>query len=295
MKLLAVRETQEGCAAACGSNGGSLACIQTDADKAVADTVQMMASGGTPDMGAFVWTGEYQFPFESVLKPDSISCQTNPYGPPCLGNLFGIAYNGQTGWGKCSNGQLTNHTPMILAFSQPNNYNGAEDCMATTLAGPADAVCSARLPCLCEHGSATSAIYLSDHGPALTARALEATDLVYSNLWRTLIIAAILGSLPALFVVLIIEGYYVRWRQRVAPTTADEATLQATIRLALRRRMLQTGLSLWIGGVLFALAVPPRQMFADGAWPNDGIGDWPFGMPIYWDALREPVSRPLRA
>ena len=135
MKLLAVRETQEGCAAACGSNGGSLACIQTDADKAVADTVQMMASGGTPDMGAFVWTGEYQFPFESVLKPDSISCQTNPYGPPCLGNLFGIAYNGQTGWGKCSNGQLTNHTPMILAFSQPNNYNG---CLLYTSPSPRD-------------------------------------------------------------------------------------------------------------------------------------------------------------
>ena len=104
-----------------------------------------------------------------------------------------------------------------------------------------------------------------------------------------MILAIILGSLPALFVVLIIEGYYVRWRQRVAPSTPDEAKLQATIKLALRRRMLQTGLSLWLGGVLFAVSIPPRTMFADGSWPNDGVGWWPYGMPIFWDGLREPV------
>ena len=48
--------THEACATACGSDG-ALACIQSEADKAVADMVQLTAAGGTPDMGAFVWTG----------------------------------------------------------------------------------------------------------------------------------------------------------------------------------------------------------------------------------------------
>ena len=289
MKLTAPA-THEGCAAACGS-GHSLACITSAADKAVADMVQVVASGGVPDLSAFVWTGEYQYPFEPVLHSNSLDCPT-PYG--CYGNLFGLPYNLQQHWGRCSNGQsAASYTPTILGFSQPNNFNGAEDCMATTLAGPGDAVCSEPLPCLCEYGNTTTSLYLSLHGPALTQRATEATELVYSNLIRTLILAAILGSCPALLVVLVIEGYYVRWQQRVPPTTKGEASLQETVRLGLRRRMLQTGLSLWIGGVCFGLSIPPRQMFSDGSWPNDGVGKWPFGMPIFWDALREPVWRRL--
>ena len=116
---------------------------------------------------------------------------------------------------------------------------------------------------------------LDVHGPALKQKAIEATALVDSNLVRTLILSVILGSLPALFCVLIIEGFYVRWRQRMSPSTPDEAKLQETIKRGLRRRMLQTGLSLWLGGVLFALSVPPRSMFGDGSWPNDGVGYWP--------------------
>ena len=92
-------------------------------------------------------------------------------------------------------------------------------------AGTADAVCSTRLPCLCEHGSNTSSDYLTQHGPALTQRATDATRLVYSNLLRTLILAAVLGSLPALLVVVFIEGYYVRWRQRAHVHTRLAAPL----------------------------------------------------------------------
>ena len=285
MKLIAA-DTHHGCEASCGAMGGSLACLQNQNDVGVAQMVQVVASGGVPDLSAFVWTGEYQYPPEPYLRANSLSCMNQPMG--CNGNAMGFPYNNQAGWGKCSNGQLTTFSPSIMGFAQPNNYNGAEDCMATTLAGLADSPCSVKLPCLCEHGSSSSADYLNVHGPALKQKAIEATALVNSNLIRTLILAIIIGSIPALLCVLVIEGYYVRWQQRMAPTTADEAKLQSTIKKGLRRRMVQTGLSLWLGGVLFAFSIPPRTMFADGSWPNDGVGYWPYGMPIFWDGLREP-------
>ena len=272
MKLLPA-DTHEGCEAKCGAVGGSLACLQSSNDTGVAQMVQFVASGGVPDLAAFVWTGEYQYPPEPYLRANSLNCMAQPAG--CNGNMLGYPYNNQAGWGKCSNGQTTSFSPYILSFAQPNNYNGAEDCMATTLAGLADHVCSVQLPCLCEHGSSSSPAYVNVHGPALKQKAIEATALVDSNLVRTLILSVILGSLPALFCVLVIEGFYVRWRQRMSPSTPDEAKLQETIKRGLRRRMLQTGLSLWLGGVLFALSIPPRSMFGDGSWPNDGVGYWP--------------------
>ena len=146
------------------------------------------------------------------------------------------------------------------------------------------------LPCLCEFGGSTSSEYETVHGPALMQKATEATAVVNENMTGTFIRALICGSLPALFVVLFIEGFHVRWQQRVAPSTPNEAKLQATVMRGLRRRMAQIGVSLWIGGVLFALSVPARVMFGDGSWPNDGAGWWPYGMPIFWDMLREPVS-----
>lgn len=285
MKLLAP-DTHLGCEASCSAAGGSLACLLSQNDTDVAQMVQFTASGGVPDMSAFVWTGEYQYPPEPYLQANSLNCMAQPAG--CNGNIMGYPYNNQVGWGTCSNGQTTTFSPNIMGFAQPNNYNGAEDCMATTLAGLSDHICSVRLPCLCEHGSSSSPVYVNVHGPALKQKAIEATVLVDSNLVRTLILSVILGSVPALLCVLVVEGFFVRWRQRMIPSTPDEAKLQITIKRGLRRRMLQTGLSLWLGGVLFALSVPPRTMFADGSWPNDGVGWWPYGMPIFWDGLREP-------
>ena len=52
-----------------------------------------------------------------------------------------------------------------------NNFNFAEDCIGYTRAGYADNVCNELLPCLCEWPSQTSSEYLTERGPALTARA----------------------------------------------------------------------------------------------------------------------------
>ena len=92
---------------------------------------------------------------------------------------------GQPDWGTCSNGQTTTFTPNRLQFGQPNNHHAGEDCMARSLVGFSDDVCTRALPCLCEWGSATTAAYLSEHGPALTKRADEAATLLYGNWWRT--------------------------------------------------------------------------------------------------------------
>ena len=68
--------------------------------------------------------------------------------------------------------------------------------------------------------------------------------------------------------------------------TPTEKKLRDSIHLSLRRRMLQAGLSLWVGGVLVALSLPAQQMFANGAWPAFGCCDVPFGWPINWAMLR---------
>ena len=40
--------------------------------------------------------------------------------------------------------------------------------------------------------------------------------------------------LPALGFVLVVEGFFIRWRQRTAPATPEEAKLRNNQRLALR-------------------------------------------------------------
>ena len=86
MKLAGPATTHEGCAAACGANA-SLACIQSQEDQELARLVS------PSDITSFVWLGEYQYPFEPTIKPEL----STPY--------MGAPYNGQPGWGTCSNGQ----------------------------------------------------------------------------------------------------------------------------------------------------------------------------------------------
>ena len=271
-------ESHMGCAAACGKVGGALACIQSSLDDKLASMLE--PPGLAP---SYAWVGEYQWPIEPDLS-FTLQC-----APNCYANAFmGIPYNGQPSWGTCTNGQTTSFTPSRLEIGQPNNYHAGEDCMARSLVGYSDDVCTRKLPCLCELGGSTTAAYKTKHSPALTQRADEAAALLYGNWWRTMLLAGFVGSLPALSVVLYIEVYLVRWRQRTRPTSAAEASMQATVRLALRRRMLQAGTSLWVGGVLFALGTPSASMFANGQWPAFGCCDWPLGLPILWTMLRHP-------
>lgn len=276
------RNTHAGCATTCGSIGGSLACIQTAAEDDVLVSLIFGSSGGDMTYGA--WVGEFQSPFEPSVELGKLNC---PYGT-CHANMFGgVPYNGQTGWGTCSNGQTTNYSIRTLDFFQPNNFNGAEDCMGRYLSGLGDQVCNLELACACEHGAQTTADYLAVHGPALTQRSRAALDALWSNWQRIIGLAVLFGSLPALAVVLLIECYLVRWRQRMAPTTPSEASLQRSLKLAHRRRMLQTGLSLWSGGVLFAVSVPAHGMFEDGSWPCFGW-TFPTAAPIIWSMLQFP-------
>ena len=94
-----------------------------------------------------------------------------------------------------------------------------------------------------------------------------------------------LGLLPALVVVLYLELFLIRWWQRTKPTTRNEAHLQAITRLALRRRMLQSGLSLAIGGVLFGCSLPWLHTWPSGLWPMYGYGTSPLGSPFLWAVL----------
>ena len=227
----------------------------------------------------FVWTGEYQWPFEPELKIQ-LRGETGSGKP----------YNGQPGWGRCSNGQTTNLTWSMLAPLQPNNYNGAEDCMGRALLGYADNVCTESLPCLCEWqpdgSSRTTSAYKNIHGPALTKRAIEATELVYTTIVSSFVGWGLLGCLPALMLVVIIEGYFIRWRQRAVPATKEESILQATVRLALRRRMRQSGGLLLFGGLLFGLSIPILPLVSTGAWPSYGIATFPIGHPLFYNSLR---------
>ncbi len=274
MLLLSAPATHQNCALACASAGGSLACLQSQADDSLAGKLS------PTHVDDSVWVGEYQWPFEHELR----------FGLRCTaaGCNAGVPHNGQPGWGLCSNGQTTNYTsnPMVMGFSQPNNFNAGEDCMAKSPVGYFDSNCAERLPCLCEHGSQESPAFLLLHGPALMGRARAADSLLYDNVSQTMGLAALYGSIPAILLVLIIECYYIRWRQRAAATTKAEAALQASIRLALRRQMRQAGLSLWLGGVLFALSIPPTLMFKTGAWPSRGCCHFPAGMPIHWKMLQ---------
>ena len=269
MKLTAP-STHEGCTAACGPSA-SLACLQSAADNALADAVSFNRWGLEPH---YFWTGEYQYPFEPVIE---FRLRGQFFGP--------LPYGGQPNWGRCSNGQRTTYTQTKMGFFQPNNWNGAEDCMGR---GPLawgsffeDMVCWEEHACLCEwHGangiadstSVTTAEYINVHGPSLMQRAREATAIQYAILESTLLLWGFMGTLPALLFVLLIEGYYIRWRQRVEPSTPEESALKATVRVALRRRMLQAGTLLLVGGVCVGLSMPVIKLLETGTWPTYSMG-----------------------
>mgnify|MGYP004116446093 CR=1 FL=1 len=62
-----------------------------------------------------------------------------------------------------------------MMFTQPNNWNGGEDCLARTGAmGYLDNQCNEPYLCLCQWPGRTSDEFRLEHGPALTQRAEEA-------------------------------------------------------------------------------------------------------------------------
>ena len=265
--------THEGCAASCGA-GASLACIQNDVDDALAATVSAAGAGYTQ----FLWLGEFQWPLEQHLG-DYITSEG-------FAAVMTLPMHGQKGWGRCSNGQSTNYTPGKMGTFQPNNFNYAEDCIGYTRIGYADNVCNQVLPCLCEWPSQTSAEYVSEYGPALTARAEEAHAALIDTMLRSWTTCVLLCCVPALLLVLYMELFMVRWRQRTAAVTDAEAKLRDTNRLALRRRMLQAGLSLTLGGILIGLSIPPLGLAYQGKYPVYGFGTSPTGNATMWQSLR---------
>ena len=283
MRLLPDPETHAHCEHACAAHGGSLACIQTPAEDGLAATLTFTKFGS---MIQSVWTGEYQYPPEPSIR---FALETPNRS---------AAYTGQPHWGTCSNGQNTSFSGAAAGPLQFDNFNGAEDCMSRSMLGYYDESCATARPCLCEWGVATSPTYRDEVGPALASRAEDARESLFNTWWATHIVAAVLGSLPAVFTVLYIELCIVRagWLTscagpEVSPPqmlTPTEKKLRDSIHLSLRRRMLQAGLSLWVGGVLVALSLPAQQMFANGAWPAFGCCDVPFGWPINWAMLRYP-------
>ena len=203
MKLTGLT-THEGCAAECGPDA-SLACIQTAGDDELAASLLPM------NFKIFVWTGEYQWPMEPrvtlyISWPDV----TAPF-------------NGQQGWGKCTNGGTTDYSAGRMATLQPNNFNGAEDCIGRTVIGLADNVCHEVMPCLCEWPSQTEQEYVDVRGPALLARADEGYRLMIEAIVQSWVIAITLCCLPALVFVLFVELVLVRWRQRIRQGAAGAA------------------------------------------------------------------------
>lgn len=176
--------------------------------------------------------------------------------------------------------------------AQPNNFNGGEDCMVRTNFGYADNVCTEVHPCLCEWPSTTSAEYLHVHAPALIQRGDEAFELMKAKATLFFAVALVVASLPALCFALFVEVYFIRWKLRTAPSTPQEASLQASQRLALRRRILQSGLLLWLGCSLLALAYVPERLVNEASWPYYGFAirdqDAPWGKSPYWEALYMP-------
>ena len=274
MKLVGPATTHEGRAAACGANA-SLACIQSQEDQELARLV-------VPVRHHVLCVARRVNTRSSQRSKQS--CRRLTWGHRTMGSPWGHLLNGQrafyqaTFWGG------------YFGYPQLNNYNLGEDCMAWSTAGFADNVCTEHRQCLCEWPSQTSAVYVSTHGPALTQRAHDAFAAQSAEVWRYWGLGIAIGCLPALLLVLVIECYLVRWRQRTAPTTPAEASLKATQRLALRRRMLQGGLSLWVGRVLIGLCIPPAYLTKDGIWPNYGYATtYPYGSPVYWKFLRVPA------
>ncbi len=226
------------------------------------------------------------------------------------------AMGGQPGWGRCSNGEMSNVTVMAakIMFFQPNNWNGGEDCIARAggAAGYLDNQCNEPYKCLCQWPGATSNDFLDGHGPALDQRANHAFTEQSTQFYQGLGLSLGLGSLPALIYMLVVELWLVRHQQRTAASTPAEARLKIEQRRALRRRMVQSGLALWMGFLLIACSIFPtnlsnkvryapwaqsheallvvvtRPSLSQRIWPNYGFGTFPYGNPEYWKTLRLP-------
>ena len=87
---------------------------------------------------------------------------------------------------------------------------------------------------------------------------------------------------------LVVEVWLIRYRQRTVASTQAEARLKIEQRRALRRRMLQSGLSSWIGFLLIACSIFPTVLNQRLIWPMYGFGTCPFGAIDYWSVLRLP-------
>ena len=278
---LAGPASHQGCEAECSALDGSLACIQSQEDEDLATLI-------TPsDPLEMVWVGEYQWPIEPNIefRPLWFNQESINYSNP-----RDVAMGGQPGWGRCTNGETSNLTVIgsRTLFYQPNNWNGGEDCMARAAsAGYLDNQCVESYKCLCQWPGVTSDDFL-EHGPVLTQRAKDAfskqSDLVFLGITLSLV----LGSIPAMIYMLVVEVWLIRYRQRTAASTQAEARLKIEQRRALRRRMLQSGLSLWIGFLLIACSIFPTVLEARLIWPMYGFGTCPFGAIDYWSVLRLP-------
>ena len=278
---LAGPASHEGCEAECSALDGSLACIQSQEDEDLATLI-------TPsDPLEMVWVGEYQWPIEPNIefRPLWFTQESINFSNP-----RDVAMGGQPGWGRCTNGETSNLTVIgsRTVFFQPNNWNGGEDCMARAAsAGYLDNQCVEPYKCLCQWPGVTSDDFL-EHGPVLTQRAKDAfskqSDLVFLGITLSLV----LGSVPAMIYMLVVEVWLIRYRQRTEASTQAEARLKIEQRRALRRRMLQSGLSSWIGFLLIACSIFPTVLNLRLIWPMYGFGTCPFGAIDYWSVLRRP-------
>ena len=260
---------------------GSLACIQSQEDE---DLAALITPSGPLDM---VWVGEYQWPIEPNIefRPLYFNQDNINYSNP-----RDVAMGGQPGWGRCTNGETSNLTVIgsrTLHF-QPNNWNGGEDCMARAAsAGYLDNQCVEPYKCLCQWPGVTSDDFL-EHGPVLTQRAKDAFSKQSDLFFLGITLSLVLGSIPAIIYMLVVEVWLIRYRQRTAASTQAEARLKIEQRRALRRRMLQSGLSLWIGFLLIACSIFPTVLNLRLLWPMYGFGTCPFGAFDYWSVLRLP-------
>jgi hypothetical protein len=127
-----------------------------------------------------------------------------------------------------------------------------------------------------------------EHGPVLTQRAKDAFSKQSDLCFLGITLSLVLGSIPAIIYMLVVEVWLIRYRQRTAASTQAEARLKIEQRRALRRRMLQSGLSLWIGFLLIACSIFPTVLNLRLLWPMYGFGTCPFGAFDYWSVLRLP-------
>ena len=270
-----------GCEELCGQLDGTLACMETEQDDVLA---ALVAPRSASDI---VWVGEYQWPIEPAVR-----FQMLYYNQEYINytNPRDAVMGGQPNWGRCTNGATSSTAVMgpRMMFTQPNNWNGGEDCLARTGAmGYLDNQCNEPYLCLCQWPGRTSDEFRLEHGPALTQRAEEAFSRQLESFILFFGLSLVLGSLPALVYVIGQEAY-LRQRERTKAVTTAEVRLKSEVRRAVRRRTMQSGLSLWLGGLLILLSIFPDQLNSRTMWPHYGFIDIPFGVTEYWALLRVP-------